>query len=94
MSTKHENLNAALPRCRYCQRYWQPEGVVASNAYCSVCSMSRRAIAAKQLGLKPLSQLDRNERYVLPVRYALPLRPKPQKRHQALSEPAAAYNAI
>lgn len=67
MSTKHENLNAALPRCRYCQRYWQPEeGVVASNAYCSVCSMSRRAIAAKQLGLKPLSQLDRNERYVLP----------------------------
>lgn len=67
MSTKHENLNVALPRCRHCQRYWQPEeGVVANNAYCSVCAMSRQAIAAKQLGLKPLCRLDRNERYVLP----------------------------
>lgn len=67
MSTKQANLNAALPRCRHCQRYWQPdEGVVASNSYCSFCSESRRTIAEKHLELKPLNQVDTAERYLLP----------------------------
>ena len=67
MSTKQASLNATLPRCRHCQCYWQPsEGVVASNSYCSSCSESRRSIAEKYLELKPLTQLDRSERYLLP----------------------------
>ena len=67
MSTKSANLTTALARCRYCQRYWQPgQGVVASRSYCSYCSESRRSIAAKNLGLKSLTQADESERYMLP----------------------------
>ena len=67
MGKKLTNLNTALPRCRYCQRYWQPdEGVVATKSFCSSCSELRRSFAANHLGLRPLSQADGVEGYILP----------------------------
>lgn len=67
MSTKSANLKVALPRCRHCQRYWQPdEGVLASSSYCPFCSESRRAEAAQRLGFKPLKPADENDFYLLP----------------------------
>lgn len=67
MSKKSANLSAALPRCRFCQSYWQPgEGVVASKSYCPSCSELRRSIATKHLMLKPLTQIDSDGQYLLP----------------------------
>jgi len=66
MSKRSVSLSTALPRCRFCKRAWQPvEGVVATNSYCSLCSETRRAIAAKQLGLRPLNQEDVAGPYLL-----------------------------
>jgi hypothetical protein len=66
---------AVLPRCRHCQRTWRPaDGVVASDSFCSVCSESRREIAAKHLELARLSP-DGNVPYLLPRA----LRPKGQR---------------
>jgi len=41
----------SLPRCRFCQRPWQPPpGVNADVAYCQACSPERRAKAAAVFG--------------------------------------------
>ena len=67
MSKRFVNLAVARPRCRFCSRAWTPaEGVSAEQAYCQLCSASRRAIATKALGLKPLTPGDANGDYLLP----------------------------
>jgi late competence protein required for DNA uptake (superfamily II DNA/RNA helicase) len=67
MGIKLVNLKLALPRCRHCQSYWQPdEGVSATITYCPSCSEFRRAEAAQRLGFKPIQSADENDLYLLP----------------------------
>ncbi len=67
MGIKLVNLKLALPRCRYCQSYWQPEeGVSATITYCPSCSESRCAEAAQHLGFKPIKVTSENDLYLLP----------------------------
>ena len=61
MRKKSVSLAISLPR----GRRWQPsDGVFANKSYCSLCSESRRAIAAEALGLRPLN--DVSAPYFLP----------------------------
>lgn len=67
MSKNSVNLAIARPRCRHCSRFWTPdEGVSADQSYCPLCAESRRAIAAKSLGLRPLRSGDAIQGYFLP----------------------------
>ena len=67
MSKRALSLAIARPRCRNCSRPWTPaEGVSAEQAYCPLCSDSRRAAAVKALGLRPLSAADFDGKYLRP----------------------------
>jgi len=67
MSKESRHLAAVLPRCRHCDRHWRPtEGVVASDAYCPLCSEARRTIAAAVFRACPIPELREGQRYILP----------------------------
>ena len=67
MSKGSRYLAAVLPRCRHCGRHWRPvEGVVASDAYCPLCSEARRTIAAAVFDAGPIPALKEGQRYILP----------------------------
>ena len=56
-----------LPNCRNCSRTWKPRlGVVASQGYCHRCSSERRAAAAREFSLRPLTLNDLDNGYLLP----------------------------
>ena len=67
MSEGSRYLAAVLPRCRHCGRYWRPtEGVVASDAYCPLCSEARRTVAAAVFDAGPIPAVKEGQRYILP----------------------------
>lgn len=56
-----------LPVCRFCGRNWHPpEGVVAADSFCSVCSGDRKARAIKTLGAKKPVRIPNMGSYALP----------------------------
>ncbi len=67
MPKKSTTLEVALPRCRFCGRFWQPaEGVSASHSYCDACADERRAAAFIAFGGNALDAKQTMGAYLLP----------------------------
>jgi hypothetical protein len=67
MRRRSPSLALNMPRCRNCNRYWQPaEGVSATKAYCFRCALERRSEASLALDLKPLPAGAALGLYLLP----------------------------